>query len=176
MILTVGHSNLAIGDFLALLAAHRVGLLVDIRRYPSSRRLPWFNRPLLAEALAGAGIRYQFAGDGLGGMREVDQADGHDALSGPLRGYAAHMQGEAFRRAVGELLETSRSARLAVMCAERDPANCHRSLLADYLELAGTEVRHLVDAGSDRRHQRHPSARRHGDGVVYDGHVQQRLC
>ena len=111
----------------------------------------------------------------LGGMREPSADSPHTALAdGPFRGYADHMASDEFARGLTKLLAPAASQRTAVLCAEADPAHCHRSLLADLLLARGHRVEHIVDAGPARPHALHHHARAEGGTVVYDG-AQRRL-
>jgi uncharacterized protein (DUF488 family) len=157
-ILTVGHSNRPLAEFTALLRTYRIGLVVDVRRHPSSRRHPWFNGPRLASALAAEGIRYEWLED-LGGHRQpLPEAESpNTGLGDPaLRGYADHMLRETFRAAAAALLQLAATARTAVMCAESEPDRCHRRLLCDLLTAWGVSVAHVLGPGEVRPHA--PSA------------------
>jgi uncharacterized protein (DUF488 family) len=176
--LTIGHSNRALAEFLALLAAAGVRRLVDVRTAPASRRFPWFNRDQLAAALAEAGIAYDWEGADLGGRRPEAAADAerHPALGeAGLRAYARHMESAAFRAAVDRLL-TSPSASTAVLCAEADPGRCHRALIADYLEAVRNHaVSHIMGPGRQERHAVHAGARAVGGILRYDRRHTERL-
>jgi len=173
-LLTVGHSNRPLADFLGLLAAHDVEVIADVRRYPASRRHPQFEGSALERALAGAGIGYVHLVE-LGGMRLARADTPHVALAADmLRGYADHMASDEFARGLGRLLALAAVKRTAAMCAEADPAHCHRSLLADALLARGHAVADIVDTGPARAHTLHPKARLEGEQVVYDG-PQRRL-
>lgn len=169
-VLTVGHSSRSWIEFLAVLRAHDVRAVVDVRSYPGSRRYPWFSeRPLLTE-LEAAGIDYVGLGRALGGHRTVVRRESpHTGLpAGPLRAYADHMESAPFLLAVEEVLELGEGA--CLLCAERDPRDCHRSLLADHLiAVREVPVRHLLDRVSAVPHTLHPAARITDDGeLVYD--------
>ena len=173
-LLTVGHSNRALQDLLALLAAHDVEAIADVRRYPASRRHPQFEGAALERVLGEAGIRYVHVVE-LGGMRLARPDTPHVALAADmLRGYADHMASDEFARGLGKLLALAAVKRTAAMCAEADPAHCHRSLLADALLAHGHTVAHIVDTGPARGHGLNAKARLEGGRVVYDG-AQRRL-
>ena len=173
-LLTVGHSNRALQDLLALLAAHGVEAIADVRRYPASRRHPQFEGAALERALAEAGIGYVHVVE-LGGMRLAREDSPHVALAADLfRGYADHMASDEFARGLETLLALAAAKRTAAMCAEADPAHCHRSLLADALLARGHTVAHIVDTGPARAHRLDAKARREGERLVYDG-SQRRL-
>jgi len=134
----VGHGARSAVAFVFLLQEARIGRLVDVRAYPVSRRHPQFSRDELAASLAAAGIQYQWQGRGLGGMRKG--------------GYAAHMETPLFVSSASELVEASRAERLCIMCAETDPADCHRGYISDWLVAHGERVVHLIQPGEQREH------------------------
>jgi len=163
---TVGHSNRTLDELVALLREHRIELVVDVRRYPASRRHPHFAKDELRLALPRAGIAYEHLVD-LGGHREPRPDSRHRALPpGPFRGYADHMETPGFAHARQRLLELARERRTAAMCAEANPEHCHRRLLSDALLAAGAEVRHLFPGG-ENAHVLHPSACAIEGSVVY---------
>src|SRR5689334_2724993 len=130
---TVGHSTRSGDEFIEILRAQAIEVLVDVRTYPGSRRYPQFNRAALAESLAAVGIRYLHE-PRLGGRRRA-RPDSHNTAwrNEQFRGYADHMETDEFKNGVRALLELAANARVAVMCAEAVWWRCHRSLIADYL-------------------------------------------
>lgn len=175
MIYTVGHSNLTADAFARRLTAWDVELLVDVRRYPSSRRHPHFNRPALAAYLEERGIRY-LHDERLGGHRPAAEGSPHTALPEAFRGYADHMRTRVFLDAVGRLLELAGEHGTAVMCAEADPTHCHRRFLADALTVRGVEVVHILSESTSRPHELHPDARvEDGGGLVYPDLSPQQM-
>jgi uncharacterized protein (DUF488 family) len=173
---TVGHSNRGADALVALLASAAIGALIDVRRFPSSRMNPQFNRGPLGAELARRGIDYAWRGETLGGRREHGERATPRGLAAALRGYAAHMEGESFLAAIDELVARGRTERLALLCAERDPMRCHRSLIADHLVLLrGLSVLHLVEIGAILEHVPHPDARVAGGRLVYGGATQLTL-
>ena len=175
VILTVGHSTQPIGDFVELLRAHNVGMLVDVRRYPGSRRHPQFGRDALEQALRAAGIGYEHVED-LGGRREAAPNSLNTALHNEqFRGYADHMTSAAFARGLERLLLLAERSTVAVMCAEAVPWRCHRTLLADALLARCVAVEHIMSPTERRPHTLHAAARLEGDGVIYDRSEQQQL-
>jgi uncharacterized protein (DUF488 family) len=109
--------------------------VADVRRYPSSRRMPWFNSGRLEPALREAGLGYEHL-EALGGRRE-----------GGLSGYADHMATPEFESGLERLLELAAGRRTAVMCAEHDWRNCHRRFIADALAARRHEVVHVTADG-----------------------------
>lgn len=164
---TVGHSTRSADDFLALLEAHGVRTLVDVRRFPGSRRHPHFNREALASTLERAGIVYVHEED-LGGRRGAPDAASPNAgwRNASFRAYADHTATPAFREALGRLLETPGTP-AAVMCAEAVPWRCHRQLIADAAVALGREVRHILGPGHAEPHALNPMGRVGEDGVVF---------
>src|SRR5882757_9904910 len=117
-IFTIGHSNHPIERFVALLQEAGVRLLADVRSMPYSRRVPQFNRERLRETLKAAGIDYRHFGDALGGKPQ-----------GGTRDYGAMSRTPAFVAALDAMLDQSSRQPLALMCAEREPLDCHRTIL-----------------------------------------------
>ena len=165
---TLGHGTLAVDDFVALCRSAGIGTVVDVRRYPGSRRHPHFGREPMEAWLAEAGLGYRWLPD-LGGRRSAAPDSPNVALrNAQFRGYADHMATEEFRRGCDELLELARAASVAVMCAEAVWWRCHRRLLADHLVLiAGVTVAHVLPDGRLSPHAPTPEARSDGDHVVY---------
>ena len=159
MIYTVGHSTRSLETFLALLAEHQIRLLVDVRRYPASRRYPHFAQEPLAAALEAVGIAYRHDAD-LGGRRSARKDSANTAWrSAGFRGYADYMETPAFDQAVARLVALAGAPPpVAVMCAEAVPWRCHRQLIADALVARGIAVRHSLGAGQARDHQLSPHA------------------
>ena len=156
---TIGHSTRSADDFLAVLAAHDIETLVDVRRFPGSRRLPQFGSDALAASLASHDIAYQWLPE-LGGRRRPDPASPNDGWrNDAFRAYADHIASEEFASGLAELLTLAAGSRTAIMCAELLWWRCHRRLIADVLTSLGHEVRHIRDAGEAERHELAPPAR-----------------
>jgi len=168
-VFTVGHSTRSGEEFVEILKAHGVQVLVDVRSFPGSRRYPQFNRAALSESLAKAGIEYRHE-PRLGGRR-APRADSHNTAwrNAQFRGYADHMETEVFRKGVEDLLELARDRRVAVMCAEAVWWRCHRSLLADYLKATGHTVLHIIDQKKIEEHPYTPAARIVDNKLSYRG-------
>lgn len=172
---TVGHSDRSAEALIDLLRHAAIETLVDVRARPQSARYPWFNEDVLRESLSQAGIAYHWAGRQLGGLRKARPGSAHRALAEGLQGYADYMETAAFQQAVMQLVRLADKAPTAIMCAERNPLQCHRSLIADYLLLQGVEVAHLVEPGVVKPHLLRPEARRESAALVYDRHTQDEL-
>jgi len=167
LILTVGHSTRKISDFVALLAAHSVSRLVDVRTVPRSRTNPQFNKDSLPTSLETAKIAYVHVPE-LGGLRKPkpDSANqGWRNLS--FRGYADHMQSEEFQHAIDQLIRWAQPDRLALMCAEAVPWRCHRSLIADALTLRHIPVEEIVSPKKRQLHKITHFARVIGTNITY---------
>ena len=169
-VFTIGHSNLSFEQFLPLLKEFGICLVADIRRYPSSRKFPHFNRQVLCKLLAAENIEYLWL-EALGGRRQSGKNDKslNIGLKSPgFRNYADHMATDEFSMAVRELLSAAARARTAVMCAEKFYWKCHRRLLADYLIAQGVEVVHIVGPGKASNHKLTPGAIITAEaGVIY---------
>jgi uncharacterized protein (DUF488 family) len=142
-IYTIGHSTRPLDDFLALLNAHGIGQLADVRTVPRSRRHPHFTRESLDVSLPAAGIAYRHMA-GLGGLRKPRKDSRNMAwrVEG-FRGYADYMETADFQQALAGLIDWAADAPTAIMCAESVWWRCHRQLIADALVAQGIEVRHI---------------------------------
>ncbi len=168
-VFTIGHSNLALDQFLGLLARHQIEVLADIRRFPSSRKFPHFNEKNLAAALQTAGIEYHWL-EALGGRRpRRDHSINVGLENEGFRNYADYMRTKEFRQAVDELLKIAGQKRTALMCAESVYWRCHRRLVSDYLLAQGVTVRHIFPSGELRPHQPTPGAKIEVGEVTYPG-------
>jgi uncharacterized protein (DUF488 family) len=147
-ILTVGHSNHALAQFLALIEGAGVTAIADVRSRPVSRWVPHFNRAALEAALAERGISYLFLGRELGG-----KPDNPALLRHGKPDYAAMARTPAFAEGLARVIESSTTGRIALLCAERDPADCHRFLLIGR-ELAKRDVAvaHILASGAIEAH------------------------
>ncbi len=139
-IFTVGHSDRKAGELLGLLQAVAVDCVVDIRSHPVSTRHPQFSQPALREFLDQQGIRYHWAGRQLGGRQEQ------------FPEFADYMQTGQFKVSAMQLVNLAGKNTLCLLCAERQPARCHRSLIADFLLLQGVQVVHLIEKGISQQH------------------------
>ena len=175
---TIGHSTRTIDDFLAVLASHDIETLVDVRRFPGSRRLPQFGSDALATALGEQGIGYRWI-EALGGRRRADPASPNDGWrNDAFRAYADHIATEEFAGGLVELLTLASASRTTIMCAELLWWRCHRRLIADVLTSLGHEVRHIRDAGDAELHVLTAPARLVNGVLTYaspDGQMQLGL-
>jgi len=122
---TIGHSNLEMEAFLALLAQHHVRTVADVRSRPASFRFPQFNREPLEAGLSSAGIHYEFLGETLGGRPADPRVYREDGLVD----YAARRRTPDFVEGIERALALFRTRVTALMCAEEDPLQCHRFLM-----------------------------------------------
>jgi uncharacterized protein (DUF488 family) len=151
-IFTVGHSSHALARLAALLGEHGVTQVVDVRRWPRSRRHPHFDDDALAVELAPHGIAYVHVPE-LGGHRDPTPGSGNDGWDVPaFIGYADHLASEEFARGLARLDALAAARPTAVMCAEGDWRRCHRQLLADVLVARGGAVWHIAPAGGLEPH------------------------
>ena len=146
---TIGHGRRPVEELVECLREASVETLVDVRRFPSSRRNPQFNQATLAATLADAGIAYDHAAE-LGGLRTWEPGEELFACLGPFAGYAARMRTTAWHRALDEALAQPRPC---LMCAETPWQRCHRRFIADLLTARGHEVVHLIRPGESEPHR-----------------------
>ena len=147
-VFTVGHSTHTLDEFVALLRRRRVTVVADVRAAPYSRFNPQFKRDSLAAGLRALGLEYIFLGRELGG-RSADPADYRDGRID----YDRVRETERFRRGVERLAGEAERRRIALMCAEKEPLDCHRTLLvAPALEERGIAVAHILADGGLEPH------------------------
>jgi uncharacterized protein (DUF488 family) len=156
---TIGHSTRSIEEFLAVLAAHDIEALADVRRFPGSRRLPWFGAEALAKSLAEQGIAYVLL-ESLGGRRRPVADSPNDGWrNDAFRAYADWTATPEFARGLDELLAVALGLRTAVMCSELLWWRCHRRIIADVLVTLELEVVHIRDERPGEPHRLSPPAR-----------------
>ena len=166
---TIGHSTRSLEEFLSLLREHGIEAIIDVRRFPASRRYPHFNRLELEAELTIAGITYLWL-TALGGRRNPAKDSINTGLrSMAFRGYADYMETDAFAAGIERLKNVARSKPAAIMCAEAVWWRCHRSLIADYLKAEGAEVIHIVGSNSSTAHPYTPAARIIAGHLNYSG-------
>jgi hypothetical protein len=167
LILTIGHSTRPIEDFIDLLKTHGVKMIVDVRTVPRSRHNPHFNLETLPEALTSVKIGYEHM-PGLGGLRHA----WHDSPNmgwhnSSFRGFADYMQTEEFERSLKKLIGLARRKRICLMCAEAVAWRCHRSLIADALQVRGFPVEHIMSKMGRQPHKITSFARVDGTRITY---------
>lgn len=173
---TIGHGTRTGDEFVQMLQKAGVQCLVDVRSYPGSRRNPQFSRDPLASLLASQGIKYKWEGEGLGGFRKPKADSKNIALrSNGFRGYADYMESAEFKQAIELLINDAEQTKIAYMCAERLPWQCHRNLISDYLVMRGMHVVHLVALGKTQEHALNPVANIRKSMLIYDKAKQMQL-
>jgi len=164
---TIGHSTRSLDQFLRLLAAHRIEAVVDVRRYPGSRRWPHFASDALTESLGRHGLLHVGLPE-LGGRRKPMPDSPNTAWrSAAFRGYADYMMTEAFADGLDRLVNLACGLRSAIMCAESVWWRCHRGLIADVLRWLGFEVNHILGPTSTVPHPYTGAARIAGGRLTY---------
>ena len=149
---TIGHSTRSWDDFVAVLRAHGIEAIADVRRFPASRRHPQFNGEAMARALAQAHIAYRHFPQ-LGGRRPARKDSPNTAWrNASFRGYADHMATPEYGHGEASLKDFANEGRTAVMCAEVVWWQCHRGLIADSLKSQGWEVLHIESGKPPREH------------------------
>ena len=142
MLFTIGHSNHAIEHFLGLLERHEVEAVADVRSRPYSRFVPHFSKERLGRSLADEGIGYLFLGQELGGKPPHDDPDRWPA------DYRSRIGAPAFRSGIEALLGVARTQRVALLCRERDPLDCHRlHLICRYVKPLAGGIEHILPDG-----------------------------
>jgi uncharacterized protein (DUF488 family) len=170
-IFTVGHGARSAEQFLAVLSSASIGGVVDVRRFPGSRRHPHFGRDALARLLEAHHVSYRWWGEELGGRRSSLGVSRHAALTNrSFRSFADHMDSEQFAAGLARLERHARDdPPVAIMCAETPWWRCHRMLIADALVVHGVEVVHLLDTTGRHTHRLHAAARADAEGrPLYD--------
>lgn len=165
---TVGHSNRNAETFLALLTAAKIQLVVDVRRYPGSRKWPHFRRDALRALLHEHAIGYEHIAD-LGGRRGTpsDNSPNTGWRIASFAAYADYMATGEFRRGLTRLELVARERRAAMMCSEAVPWRCHRRLIADALIVRGWEVLDILSAERIEPHAMTAFARLSGGEITY---------
>jgi uncharacterized protein (DUF488 family) len=163
-VFTIGHGTRESSELLETLQQAGVHVLVDVRRFPGSRRNPQFNQGALSAALRDAGLRYRHAVD-LGGRRSGERGEERFRCvrTSAFRSYAARMGQPDWQHALQEALTEPAPC---LMCAETDWRRCHRRLIADLLTARGVEVVHLLRPGEREPHGLSPHAEVR-DGTLY---------
>lgn len=167
LVCTIGHSTRSLDVFINLLKTNEVTHVLDVRTIPRSRQNPQFDKETLPNALQASGINYTHL-PGLGGLRHPQK----DSINGgwrnaSFRGYADYMQTPEFGMNVQSVMGFAMGERCALMCAEAVPWRCHRSLIADALNLRGIRVEDIINAGARKPHSLTSWARTDGLKITY---------
>ena len=148
-IFTIGHSAHELSQFIKLLARHRIGAVADVRSMPYSRRHPQFNQVALKESLRANGIAYVYLGEELG-ARSNDPA----CYENGRVQFRKLAKTSLFRSGIERILDGGERMRVALMCAEKDPLDCHRAILvARELVRSGQDVKHILADGGTETHR-----------------------
>jgi len=167
LVLTIGHSNRPIEEFVSLLWSNEVARVLDVRTVPRSRHNPQFNLDALPATLETVGISYTHF-PGLGGLRRSRPDSPNAGWRNPsFRGYADYMQSDEFKENVERVAEMARTERCVLMCAEAVPWRCHRSLVGDALLVRGVRVEDIFGPGARRPHVLTGFARVFGTRITY---------
>jgi uncharacterized protein (DUF488 family) len=175
LVLTIGHSNRTIDNFLAVLEANKVTVVVDIRTIPSSRHCTQFNENILADSLNTAGKRHIHM-VGLGGLRHPLA----NSLNGgwnnaSFRGFADYMQTAEFDQSLQHLMNITKREQVILMCAEKLPWRCHRSLVSDALLVRGFKIEHIIDANTRYVHHITPFASISETTITYPSVIEGKI-
>jgi uncharacterized protein (DUF488 family) len=167
MILTIGHSNRPLDEFIRILKFHNIDKIADVRTIPRSRYNPQFNKDTLPAKLKSVNIGYVHM-PGLGGLRHAQKDSLNTAWqNASFRGFADYMQTKEFATSLEKLIVLGSSKRIALMCAESLPWRCHRSLIADALLVRGIKVEHIFSLTNSKEHVLTAWAKVKGRRIVY---------
>lgn len=166
-IYTIGHSTHSMDDFICMLQSFGISALVDIRRFPGSRKYPQFNKDSLKIALNNNGIAYIHL-EKLGGRRKASIGSKNNRWrNASFRGYADYMETKDFEEAIAELEAIALERPTAYMCSEAVWWRCHRSMVSDYLKAKGWAVWHIMAVNKAEEHPYTSPARVYGDHLSY---------
>ncbi|MEW5819804.1 MAG: DUF488 domain-containing protein [Cyanobacteriota bacterium] len=146
MIYTIGHSNRSINEFVELLIAFNITLLIDVRSIPGSKKFPQFNENNIKKSLEEDNIGYLHLSS-FGGFRKktIKHSPNTGIENKGFQAYADYMLTEDFENSINKLIELSKNNILCLMCAESLPENCHRNFISDFLTIKNIDVTHVID-------------------------------
>jgi uncharacterized protein (DUF488 family) len=166
-IYTLGHSTHPLDEFLNILQAFKIELVVDVRTIPRSRHNPQFNATELEQALQQHAIEYQHLKE-LGGLRHTTKTSINTAWENlSFRGFADYMQTEEFQTGIEQLIGLAQNKRTVIMCAEAVPWRCHRSLIGDALIVRNILVEDILGEKTSHPHKMTPWAKAEGVNITY---------
>jgi len=166
-IYTIGHSTRPIEEFIEILQAYEIEMLVDVRTLAGSRHNPQYNGENLSQSLEDNGISYLHM-KGLGGLRKTSKDSVNLGWKNPsFRGYADYMQAPEFADNLQELIEIAKQKRTVIMCAEAVPWRCHRSLIGDALSIRNIVVEDILSKSSSSPHRMTRFAKVAGTSLTY---------
>ena len=149
---TLGHSTRTIEEFLELLRIYGISHLIDVRRFPGSRKYPQYNKESLDSVLTEKGFWYTHM-EALGGRRKAEPDSKNEIWRHPsFRGYADYMESSKFKEAFKELERLASQKNCAIMCSEAVWWRCHRSMVSDQLKANGWEVIHIMGENQQQEH------------------------
>ncbi|HZH87902.1 MAG TPA: DUF488 domain-containing protein [Chitinophagaceae bacterium] len=149
---TIGHSTHDIDVLIEMLKAFKIEIVLDVRRFPSSRKFPHFNKETFRNALQDQNIGYLHL-EGIGGRRKIIVKSKNVAWRNPsFRAYADHMETAEFKESFEELKNIARKQSAAILCSEAVWWRCPRSLLSDLLKINGWKVIHIMNAKKETEH------------------------
>ena len=152
IIWTIGHSTRPFEEFIGLLNAYQIQHLVDIRRFPGSKKFPQYNQEVLSAALLKYNIIYTHM-QALGGRRNPKPDSTNTAWRvKAFRGYADYMETDVYKKAASELEHFAELSRCAIMCSEAVWWSCHRALVSDWLKINGWKVMHIMTREKEQEH------------------------
>jgi uncharacterized protein (DUF488 family) len=167
VIYTIGHSTRLEEEFLAILKAHSIELVTDVRSIPKSRHNPQFNSEAMAMSLPENGIAYEHVPK-LGGLRHPRRDSPNMGWeNASFRGFADYMQTTDFEEGLEDIIAFAQKKKTAIMCAEAAPWRCHRSLIGDALLVRGITVIDIMSASSFKVHMLTPWAKVLGTIIIY---------
>ncbi|MDF2450275.1 MAG: hypothetical protein K0R26_2779 [Bacteroidota bacterium] len=152
LLYTIGHSTHSIEAFSEMLQSFGIQRLVDIRRFPGSKKYPHFNKENLERALEDINISYAHLED-LGGRRKPhEQSKNTRWNNASFRGYADYMETLQFKNAAKRLGQMAMDQPIAIMCSEAVWWRCHRSLVSDYMRASGWKIMHILSKNKSQEH------------------------
>ena len=166
-IFTIGHSTRTLDEFVELLEAYGVNMVVDVRSVPRSRHNPQFNKETLPESLKLANVKYVHMPN-IGGLRRPKLDSVNTAWKNKsFRGYADYMQTKEFMEQLLNLIVLTKENMVAIMCAEAVPWRCHRSLISDALFVRQVNVEHILTKDNVIKHRLSEWAKVEGTKITY---------
>lgn len=149
---TIGHSTRDIDSFIELLLQNKIAVLVDVRRFPGSRKFPHFNKERLAQSLKDNEIEYLHC-DALGGRRRPKENSNNLIWRNKsFQAYADYMETEDFKNAITKMTSIAEHKTTVIMCSEAVWWRCHRALISDYLKVNGWTILHIMSKTNLQEH------------------------
>jgi uncharacterized protein (DUF488 family) len=166
-IYTIGYSTHAVDEFVGMLQAFHIEIVVDVRTIPKSRHNPQFNKDELKKSLRKHNIDYVHL-NALGGLRHTTKASINTAWkNASFRGFADYMQTSEFAEGMEQLVGLGREKKVAIMCSEAVPWRCHRSLIGDALLVRNYHVEDIMSSKTTKPHTLTPWAKVKGMKITY---------